>query len=150
MRRLGLVVLCICLATAGSASAGKAPGNGAQKSDLSPASNGGDPASCTQGDGSARNGWAILNKTGKPRPGTSVVHGEIHIVDRALAGQTVRAFVVPAGSSNCMSDVMTTITLNRRGIGNGHVRGSKPNGSYYVTIMNGDDEILASTAVPLV
>lgn len=150
MRRLILVVFCIALATTGTSSAKKAVGNGAQKSLLSPASNGGDPTSCTQGSETARNGRAMLNKTGKPRPGTSVVQGEIHIVDPDLAGQTVTAFVVPAGSSNCMSDVMTTITLNRRGIGNGHVRGSEPNGSYYVTIMQGNNEVLASTAVTLI
>lgn len=150
MRRLILVVLSICLVATGSAAAKKAVGNGAQKSVLSPASNGGDPMSCTQGSESERNGFAILNKTGKPRPGTSVVQGQIHIVDPTLAGQTVMAFVVPANSSNCMSDVMTTITLNRRGIGNGHVRGSEPNGSYYVTIMQGNNEVLASTAVALI
>ena len=61
----------------------------------------------------------------------------------------VMAFVVPSNSNNCMSTVMTTITLNGQGIGNGHVSGMEMNGSYYVTIMQGNNEVLASRAVTL-
>ena len=134
---------------AGPALAGTPGGNGAQKSSLSPASNGGNVSNCQQGNGSAVDGWAILNKTGAPVPGTSTIQGEIHVVDPALAGSTVMAFVVPSNSSNCMSAVTTTITLNGEGIGNGHVTGMESNGSYYVTIMQGMNEVLASQAVPL-
>lgn len=134
---------------AGPAIAGTANGNGAQKSSLSPASNGGNASSCQPGNGSATDGWAILNKTGAPVPGTSTIQGEIHIVDPALAGSTVMAFVVPSNSSNCMSTVMAPITLNGQGIGNGHVKGMESNGSYYVTIMQGNNEVLASQPVTL-
>jgi hypothetical protein len=131
------------------ASAGNSSGNGAQKSALSPASNSGNASNCSQGSGSAADGSAVLNKTGKPVPGMSTIEGEVHVVDSALAGQTVMAFVVPSNSSNCMSSVMTTITLNHVGIGNGHLSGLEMNGSYYVTIMQGMNEVLASKAVPL-
>ena len=134
---------------AGPALAGTSSGNGAQKSSLSPASNGGNASNCQPGNGSATDGWAILNKTGAPVPGTTTVQGEIHIVDAALAGSTVMAFVVPSSSSNCMSTVMTVINLNGRGIGNGHVSGMESNGSYYVTIMQGNNEVLASQPVTL-
>jgi len=48
-----------------------------------------------------------------------------------------------------MSQIMTVITLSREGIGNGHVSGPESNRSYYVTIMHGNNEVLASKAVPL-
>jgi hypothetical protein len=82
-------------------------------------------------------------------PGTSTVQGEVHVVDRALAGQTVMAFVVQPGSSSCMSVNMTTITLNGQGIGNGHLNGMEMNGKYFVAIENMGNEVLASQAVPL-
>ena len=122
-------------------------GNGAQKSSLSPPSSG---SGCQQGSGSPTDGWAILNKTGKPVPGTSEIQGEVHVVDQALAGQTVMAFVVQPGASNCMSMTMTTITLNGQGIGNGHLAGMETNGMYFVAIENmSGKEVLASTAVTL-
>jgi hypothetical protein len=135
-----ILASAILIVGAGPALAGTSSGNGAQKSALSPASNGGNASNCQQGSRSGSDGWAILNKT---------VQGEIHVVDRALAGQTVMAFVVPSSSNNCMSTVMTTITLNGQGIGNGHVSGPEMNGSYYVTIMQGNNEVLATDAVPL-
>jgi len=132
----------------GPALAGTSSGNGAQKSGLSTPSSSG--SGCQQGSGSSSNGWAILNKTGAPVPGTSVVQGEVHVVDSALAGQTVMAFVVPSGSSSCMSMNMTAITLNGQGIGNGHLSGMEANGNYFVAIedMSGN-EVLASQSVPL-
>src|SRR6266568_8978278 len=148
-RKLIGVALAAALLSMTSAIAGTPSGNGAQKSALSAASNGGNASNCTQGSGATHNGWAILNKTGRPVPGMSTIQGEIHIVDAALAGQMVMAFVVPASSSMCMSQIMTVITLNREGIGNGHVSGPESNGSYYVTIMQGNNEVLASKAVPL-
>jgi hypothetical protein len=147
MLAIGLAGAILTVGT-GAAAAGTTTGNGAQKSALSPASNGGNVNSCTQGSRGS-NGFAILNKTGAPVPGTSIVQGEVHIVDAALKGQTVMAFVVPSSSSNCMSMVMTTITLNNQGIGNGHLKGPEMNGSYYVTIMQGNNEVLASKAVNL-
>lgn len=131
----------------GPALAGTVGGNGAQESALSPASTGN--GGCTQGSGSASEGWAILNKTGAPVAGTSTVQGEVHIVDRALAGQTVMAFVVPSSSNNCMSAVMAAVTVNQVGIGNGHLAGLESTGSYYVAIMKGTTEVLASQAVNL-
>jgi len=148
-RMLVLVALVAALLSVTGAVAGTPSGNGAQKSALSAASNGGNANNCMQGSGSTHNGWAILNKTGKPVPGTSTIQGEIHVVDAALAGQMVMAFLVPASSSMCMSQIMTVITLNREGIGNGHVSGPESNRSYYVTIMQGNNEVLASKAVPL-
>lgn len=134
------------LLASGPALAGTSSGNGAQKSSLSTPNSG---SGCQQGSGSSPSGWAILNKTGAPVPGTSVVQGEVHVVDPTLAGQTVMAFVVPAGSSNCMTANMTAITLNGQGIGNGHLTGMEMNGSYYVAIENMGNEVLASQAVPL-
>lgn len=131
----------------GPALAGTVGGNGAQRSALSPASN--SNGGCSQGSGSASNGWAMLNKTGAPVAGTSTVQGEVHIVDPALAGKTVMAYVVPSSSNNCMSSVMAPVIVNRVGIGNGHLAGAESNGSYYVTIMNGTTEVLASKAVNL-
>jgi len=104
--------------------------------------------SCKQGSGGA-SGFAILNKIGAPVSGTSVVQGEVHVVDSALAGQTVMAFVVPSNSSNCMSQVMTPISLNGQGVGNGHLSGPEMDGPSYVTIMQGNTEVLASQSVPL-
>jgi hypothetical protein len=152
MRRrtiVGGVAAVLLAAGAGPALAGNSSGNGAQKSALSPASNGGNASNCSQGSGSASNGWALLNKTGAPVPGMSTIQGEVHIVDTALAGQTVMAFVIPSNSSNCMSQVMTAITLNGQGIGNGHLSGPEMNGSFYVTVMQGMNEVLASKAVAL-
>ena len=138
----GLLVLA-----AGPALARTSGGNGAQKSTLSTPSSG---MGCQQGGGSSSDGWAILNKTGAPVPGTSAVQGEVHIVDAALAGQTVMAFVVQPGSSSCMSTNMVAITLNGQGIGNGHLNGMEMNGNYFVAIENMmGSEVLASKAVPL-
>ena len=137
----GLLVL-----STGPALAGTSSGNGAQKSSLSSPSSG---SGCQQGGGSSSDGWAILNKTGAPVPGTSIVQGEVHVVDTALAGQTLMAFVVQPGSSSCMSMNMTTITLNGQGIGNGHLNGMEMNGKYFVAIENMGNEVLASQAVPL-
>lgn len=145
---VGLLVGLFALGT-GAAVAGTHAGNGAQRSSLSPASNGGNPMNCSQGSGSSAAGWAMLNKTGAPVAGTSSIQGEVHVVDRMLAGQTLTAFAVPSGSGSCMSMVMGMITLNRQGIGNGHLTGMASNGSYYVTIMQGSNEVLASNAVPL-
>ena len=145
---IGLGVLAA--ATAGPAFAGTSSGNGAQKAALSPASSS-SPGSCSQGSGKGSNGFAILNKTGAPVPGTSTVQGEVHVVDPSLRGQTVTASLVDATKNNCPTLVTTTITLNDEGIGNGHLSGMEPNGSYYVEVSDSSmNEVLASKAVPLI
>lgn len=149
--RTSILVSALATATLGvmavPAFAGTSGGNGAQRSALSAASN--SSGGCSQGSGSTSDGWAMLNKTGAPVPGTSVVQGEVHIVDRALAGQTLNAYVVQPGSSSCMSATAAIITVNSVGIGNGHLAGPEMNGSYFVAIMSGPNEVLASQAVPL-
>src|SRR4051794_14299422 len=144
-RKATIAGIGIALAVSGSALAGTADGQGAQKSGLSPTA--GDMNSqCNSGTGANTNGFAILNAPGKVGA-VQKVNGEVSL--KRATPNTTYIVNLSQGDKNCMPVAM--LTTNNVGNGNAHINVSPGMaGTYYVVLQNSMmQEVFASAPVPL-
>ena len=155
MRRRTLVAglaLGVMAAGAGPALAGTPGGNGAQKSALTPTSSDG-TNNCNSSKGTVTNGWAILNKTGRPATALATYQGEVHLTG-ATPNTNYAIFLGQAGGSGNTCTLAGTLQTNGEGIGNGHIPAGVAakigNGQYFVVLTLNAAEVYASSPVPLI
>ena len=128
------------------ASGALAGGNGAQQATVGDGG-GGNVATSGCHEGTAGNGWAILNAPGQPG-NARFINGEVHLVN-ATPG-TYMIMLGESGSGNCPT-AAGSVTVKANGIGNGHIYVSPGTvGSYFVALIDSaGDEAYASTDVTI-
>jgi hypothetical protein len=132
----------VSTALATGAFAGNPASNGAQRSGLSPTS-GSTSSQCVEGSGAGTNGFVILNAPGPPGAAKKLI-GEVSL--KRGAPNTTYMVNVSVGNDNCMPE--GTLTTNGQGNGNAHIADSTlTNGSFYVVLQLGTNEVYASGPV---
>ena len=128
------------------ASGAFAGGNGAQHATVGDGG-GGNVATSGCHEGTAGNGWAILNAPGQPG-NARFINGEVHLVNAVPGSYMI--MLGSAGSGNCPT-AAGTVTVKDNGIGNGHIYVSPGTvGSYFVALVDSaGNEAYASTDVTI-